>query len=92
MSALDRNQRPDSIGIAVRHHRNPHPGIDPVEQLAEYALGLEGAMRGNFLSHSVWDGYDAIVEACCDAWNKLMKLPERIASITRRTWATAVSG
>jgi hypothetical protein len=49
-------------------------------------------MRGNFLSHSVWDGYDAIAEACCDAWNKLMKLPERIASITRRTWATAVSG
>jgi hypothetical protein len=38
-------------------------------------------MRGNFL-----------IEACCDAWNKLMKLPERIASITRRTWATAVSG
>jgi hypothetical protein len=49
-------------------------------------------LRRNFLSHSVWDGYDAIVEACCDAWNKLMKLPERIASVTRRTWTTAVCG
>jgi hypothetical protein len=49
-------------------------------------------MRDNFLSHSVWDGYDAIVDACCDAWTKLMKVPERIASITRRTWAIAVSG
>jgi hypothetical protein len=41
---------------------------------------------------SVRDGYGTIVEACCDAWNKLMKAPERIASITRRTWATAASG
>ena len=59
--------------------------LNPMERVWEF-------MRGNFLSHSVWDGYDAIVEAFCDAWNKLMKLPERIASITRRTWATAVSG
>jgi hypothetical protein len=33
------------------------------------------------------DGYDAILEACCDAWNKLMQMTERIASLTRRNWA-----
>ena len=49
-------------------------------------------LRGNFLSHRVWDGYDAIIEACCDAWNKLIQMPERIALLTRRTWATAVIG
>ena len=29
----------------------------------------------------------AIVDACCDAWNGLMRDPERIASLTTRDWA-----
>ena len=44
-------------------------------------------MRGNYLSHRVWDGYEAIIDACCDGWNKLMQMPDRIASLTRRNWA-----
>jgi hypothetical protein len=40
----------------------------------------------------VWETYDDIVKACRDAWNKLMQMPDRIASITRRTWAKAVTG
>ena len=48
-------------------------------------------LRANFLSHRVLNSYDAIVGACCDAWNKLMSTPERLASITHRTWARAVS-
>jgi hypothetical protein len=47
-------------------------------------------LRGNFLSHRVWESYDAIVDACCDAWNKLMDMPDRLASITKRSWAKAV--
>jgi hypothetical protein len=31
----------------------------------------------------VWDGYETIIEACSDAWNKLMQMPERIASLTK---------
>jgi len=27
------------------------------------------------------------VDACCDAWNGLMKDADRIASITTRAWA-----
>ena len=61
------------------------PELNPVEQVWAY-------LRANFLSHRVWNSYDAIVNACCDAWNKLMSTPERLASITRRTWAKAVSG
>ncbi len=61
------------------------PELNPVEQIWAY-------LRANFLSHRVWNSYDAIVDACCDAWNKLMNTPERLASITRRIWARAVSG
>ena len=64
----------------------PHaPELNPVEQVWAY-------LRANFLNHRVWNSYNAIVDACCDAWNKLMSTPERLASITRRTWARAVSG
>ena len=43
------------------------------------------------LSLRVWPGFEAIVETCCQAWNALMAMPERIASITRREWAKSVS-
>ena len=49
-------------------------------------------LRGNFVSNRVWDNYEAILDACQDAWNKLMRLPERIASMTRRAWAKTVTG
>jgi hypothetical protein len=41
-------------------------------------------MRKNWLGHQVWRSYKAIVDACCEAWNKLMQMPERIASLTQR--------
>ena len=56
------------------------PELNSMENVWEY-------MRQNWLGHRVWDGYDAVVEACRDAWNKLMRMPEQIASITERSWA-----
>jgi hypothetical protein len=61
------------------------PELNPVEQVWAY-------LRANFHSHRVWNSYNAIVNACCDAWNTLMNMPERLASITRRIWARAVDG
>ena len=61
------------------------PELNPIENVWEF-------LRANFLSHCVWDTYDAILDACQSAWNKLMQMPERIASITRRTWAKPVAG
>jgi len=61
------------------------PELNPIENVWEF-------LRANFLSHCVWDTYDAILDACQSAWNKLMQMPERIASITRRTWAKPVVG
>jgi hypothetical protein len=40
----------------------------------------------------VWDTYEAILDACESAWNALMRMPDRIASITRRSWAIPVIG
>jgi hypothetical protein len=30
---------------------------------------------------------EGIVDACCEAWNKFMRMPEQVASITQRAWA-----
>ena len=58
--------------------------LNPVENIWEY-------LRQNQLSLRVWPGFEAIVETCCQAWNALMAMPERIASITRREWARPVT-
>ena len=44
-------------------------------------------MRANWLGNRVFENYDAIIDAICDAWNKLMALPETIKSIGMREWA-----
>jgi hypothetical protein len=60
------------------------PELNPVENVWQY-------LRQNQLSLRVWPDYDAIVETCCQAWNALMAMPDRVASITRRAWARAVT-
>lgn len=56
------------------------PEFNPVENIWAF-------MRSNYLSHRVFADYDAILKACADAWNALMKLPQTITSIATRTWA-----
>ncbi len=56
------------------------PELNPTENIWEY-------LRKNNLALRVLDDYDAIVEACCTAWNDLLAIPDRIASITKRKWA-----
>src|SRR3979411_1321830 len=77
-----------SYTLSFLHH--PNAGnlateLNPVENVWEF-------LRANFLSHRVWDTYEAILDACQNAWNKLIEMPERIASLTRRTWAKPVTG
>jgi transposase len=61
------------------------PELNPVENIWQF-------LRSNFLSLRVWDSYEAILDACCDAWNRLMQMPERLAAITTRDWAKVVTG
>jgi hypothetical protein len=58
------------------------PELNPVENIWAF-------LRANFLSHHVWNSYQQIVDACCDAWNKLIAMPEQIASIGKRIWAVS---
>ncbi len=58
------------------------PELNPVENIWEY-------LRKNKLSNRLYQTYEDIVEACCEAWNSLMAMPEQIASITTRSWAKA---
>ena len=43
-------------------------------------------LRSNYLSHWVLDTYEAILQACGDAWNALMNLPDTVRLIAD-TWA-----
>jgi transposase len=56
------------------------PELNPVENIWAF-------LRANFLSHRVFDDYDAVLKACAEAWNALIELPETITSIATRSWA-----
>ena len=44
-------------------------------------------MRANWLSNRIFDTYDDIIDVACEAWNKLIALPDKIKSIGMREWA-----
>jgi hypothetical protein len=56
------------------------PELNPVENIWQF-------LRANFLSNRVFNTYDDIIDACCEAWNSLIALPETITSIGMRQWA-----
>jgi hypothetical protein len=56
------------------------PELNPVENVWQY-------LRQNWLSNRVFNTYEAILEAACEAWNKLMAQPQAITSIGTRDWA-----
>ena len=60
------------------------PELYPVENVWAY-------LRQNRLGLRVWPDHEAIVRTCREAWNWLVAAPDRLASITRRGWAKAVS-
>ena len=69
---------PDNLSLL---HLPPYsPELNPVENVWQY-------LRQNQLSNRVYDSYEAIVAACCKAWNDLMADPDRIRSIGSRDYA-----
>ena len=70
---------PDNISLIKLPAYSPE--LNPVENIWQY-------LRQNRLSNRVFDSYDAIVDACCDAWNALAAEPARIRSIATRPWAS----
>ena len=56
------------------------PELNPVENVWQY-------LRQTWLSNRVFESYEAILDAACKAWNKLLAQPETITSIGLRAWA-----
>ena len=56
------------------------PELNPVENIWQY-------LRQNWLSNLVFDTYEAILNAACQAWRKLLAQPHTITSIGLRQWA-----
>ena len=69
---------PDNITPIFLPSRAPE--LNPVENVWQY-------LRQNWLSNTVFENYDAIVDAACAAWRKLITQPETITSIGMRDWA-----
>ncbi len=72
---------PKNLTIILLPSRSPE--LNPVENIWQY-------LRQNWLSNRVFESYDAILEACCNAWNRLLAQPETITSIGMREWANIV--
>lgn len=56
------------------------PELNPAENIWQY-------LRGNWLSNRVFESYEAIIEAACQAWQNLLAQPRTITSIGLRDWA-----
>lgn len=56
------------------------PELNPVENIWQY-------LRANWLSNRVFDSYQDIIDAACDAWNRLRSQSKVVISIKMREWA-----
>lgn len=69
---------PENITLLALPSKSPE--LNPVENIWQY-------MRANWLSNRVFETYDAIIDAACEAWRKLIAQPDTITSIGMRDWA-----
>jgi hypothetical protein len=69
---------PGNVSLVVLPPYSPE--LNPVENVWQ-------CLRANWLAISVFDDYDATVDACCAAWNRFAENPEAVSSITSRQWA-----
>ena len=75
-----RRSNPDRLNITLILLPSRAPELNPVENIWQY-------MRANWLSNRVFETYDAIIDAACEAWQKLIAQPQTITSIGMRDWA-----
>ncbi len=66
---------PDNLTLLPLPPRAPE--LNPVENIWQF-------MRQNWLSNRVFPTYDAILDAGCEAWSRLIAQPETITSIGTR--------
>ena len=69
---------PKNITLILLPSRAPE--LNPVETVWPY-------LRQNWLSNRVFGTCEAIIDAACEAWNRLLAQPDTITSIGLRDWA-----
>jgi transposase len=73
----DKLTAPRNLTIILLPSRSPE--LNPVENIWQY-------LRQNYLSNRVFENHEAILDAGCDAWNRLIAEPQIITSIGMRNW------
>jgi transposase len=69
---------PDNITLVPLPPYSPE--LNAAENIWQY-------LRQNYLGNRVFANYTAILDACQDAWRRLLKETGRITSIAQRKWA-----
>ncbi|MGA1753802.1 MAG: IS630 family transposase [Pontimonas sp.] len=69
---------PENLSLLFLPPKSPE--LNPVENIWQY-------LRQTWLANRVFDSYDAILDAGCQAWKNLIALPDVITSIGTRDWA-----
>ena len=72
---------PDNITLVVLPPYSPE--LNPVERVWLY-------LRERFLSLRLLPSTDAIIDACCEAWNRLTAEPGRLRSLCAYPWIEKV--
>ena len=69
---------PENLSLVLLPPKSPE--LNPVENIWQF-------IRQTWLANRTFETYDAIIDAGCQAWNKLIDMPETITSIGSREWA-----
>ncbi len=56
------------------------PELNPIEQVWLW-------LKQKWLSNWAYEDYNAIVDACCEAWNQFVNDPPLVSRICHREWA-----
>jgi transposase len=73
---------PDNISLLPLPPYSPE--LNPIGNLWQF-------LKHNFLNTRVFPTYQDLLDACCDAGNRLRQRPDQIRSITTRAWAKQVT-
>ena len=55
------------------------PELNPVEQVWQM-------LRDKHLANRCYDDYNAIMVACCNAWNTFIDIPSNVRNLCSRSW------
>ena len=72
------------LNISLVHLPPYSPELNAIKKVWQY-------LRDRYLSGRLFSGTGAIVDACCEAWNRLIAETGRIQSLTDVEWARQAS-